>query len=248
MSVAMSRRNRYMVQDKTGAHVWRRGFVDQQRIDPVEVQRILSVGRAAYANATMRACARAWYARWDDLAGMLATTYNVSHDVARGVLCVLSAGCSVEENINYAVQSLATGTAVGFFGDSVRKAQAIMAGGDIVAIITEKSAYKIFHFYMNTRQRGAGDTYCTIDRWAFRTEMGDYAAEKVPNNLYDVCVRTWRFGARLFSIVTGEQWTPAQLQALDWEYDRALHGERPSTDVFAHAARCIAQQAAKVAA
>jgi hypothetical protein len=253
MAVVMTRRNRYTVQDgKTGAWAWKRGFVDQQRISPVEVKRILGVARAAYANAAMRACARVWYARWDDVAALLSREYGVSHDVARGVLCALSPGCSIEQNISYAVQSLATGKAVGFFGDSRRKAQAIMAGGDIISILDGKTGkLKVFNFYMNTVTHGQDTIYCTIDRWAWRTQSGDYSPENdsFDNNLYDVCVRTWCFAARLFSILTDEVWTPAYVQALCWEYDRVTHGERPSTDVIAYAEACIAaEETKKVAA
>ena len=164
-----------------------------------------------------------WYTTAREIAAALDPADPVR---AAAVLAVLSPRTSWPQNVRLAQDAYA-GRKVGALGANVRKAAAIIAGGDPEEIV---SGAKVRAFW-RTIVDPADPRAVVIDRHAF-----DVAVDAVTDDAtrgralgrkgaYDDLADLYRRAAKIVSRETGQTWTPAAVQAATWLYwrrERAL--------------------------
>lgn len=168
-----------------------------------------------------------WYATAREVAAALDPA-----DPARAaaVLAVLSPRTSWPLNVKLAQDAYA-GRKVGALGANVRKAAAILAGGDPEDIVSGDKVRAFWRTIVDPSDPRA----VVVDRHAF-----DVACDQVTSDAtrgaylgrkgkYAELADLYRRAARIISRETGQTWTPAAVQATTWVYwrrERALanHG------------------------
>lgn len=159
-----------------------------------------------------------WYATAREVAQTLDP-----HDPARAaaVLAVLSPRTSWPLNVRLAQDAYA-GRKVGALGANVRKAAAIIAGGDPEEIVSGSKVRAFWRTIVDPTDARA----VVIDRHAF-----DVACDRVTDDAtrgrylgrvgkYDELCDLYRRAAKIISRETGQTWTPAAVQATTWTYWR----------------------------
>lgn len=159
-----------------------------------------------------------WYATAREVATTLDPT-----DPARAaaVLAVLSPRTSWPQNVKLAQDAYA-GRKVGSLGANVRKAEALLAGGDPEDIVSGAKVRAFWRTIVDPTDPRA----VVIDRHAF-----DVACDQVTDDAtrgrylgrkgaYDELSDLYRRAAKIISKETGQAWTPAAVQATTWVYWR----------------------------
>lgn len=159
-----------------------------------------------------------WYATAREVAEQLDPTDPVR---AAAVIAVLSPRTSWPQNVRLAQDAYA-GRKVGALGANVRKAQALLAGADPEDIVTGAKVRAFWRTIVDPTDPRA----VVVDRHAF-----DVACDRVTDDAtrgrylgrvgkYDELADMYRRAARIISRETGQQWTPAAVQAATWVYWR----------------------------
>lgn len=159
-----------------------------------------------------------WYATAREVAAQLD-----SADPARAaaVLAVLSPRTSWPQNVKLAQDAYA-GRKVGALGANVRKAAAIIAGGDPEEIVSGDKVRAFWRTIVDPSDPRA----VVVDRHAF-----DVAVDAVTDDAtrgrylgrvgkYAELADLYRRAAKIISRETGQTWTPAAVQATTWVYWR----------------------------
>lgn len=157
-----------------------------------------------------------WYADARRIAGVFAEQYDVSVEVAAGVIAALSPLNSWGNNINLAGRFLAAGGLdAGYLRANLSKARMILAGA---AIKPTLSGLKTQNFFDSIVSAGA-DGVC-IDRHAYCLAVNDRSVSNdVPSlspKRYAEVVECYVKAARILSRELGQDITPAVVQSVTW--------------------------------
>lgn len=177
-----------------------------------------------------------WYADARRIAGVYAERYNVSVEVAAGVIAALSPLNSWGNNLNLAARFLeAGGLDAGYLKSNLAKARAILAGAPIEATL---SGLKVVNFYRSIVS--AGTEGICIDRHAYALAANDRAASnEIPSlspKRYAEYADAYARAAKILSRETGTSITPAQVQSVTWTLWRRLWWSEGAFDSHAMAA------------
>ena len=164
-----------------------------------------------------------WYKSAADIARIVAAGHDIDQSAGAGIIAALSPQSSWDENITRALAH-ADGDMVGAFGDALRKADAIAAGGRPADVLGGR---KVRSFWRNIDGR---DQYVTVDRHAVAIVYGRALSDreiKVLEKLgaYTIIAAAYRAAARRHGIA------PSTLQAITWLAWRRLKG-LADTDTF----------------
>lgn len=157
-----------------------------------------------------------WYADANRIARVYAERYEVSVEVAAGVIAALSPLNSWGNNLNLAARFLeAGGLDAGYLRANLAKARAILAGE---AIEPTLSGLKVVNFYRSIISAGA-EGVC-IDRHAYCLATNDRASSNdIPSlspKRYAELVECYVRAAKILSREMGQAITPAVVQSVTW--------------------------------
>lgn len=157
-----------------------------------------------------------WYADAHRIASIFAERYEVSVEVAAGVIAALSPLNSWGNNVNLAGRFLeAGGLEAGYLKKNLAKARAILAGADVE---TTLSGLKTINFYRSILSQGQ-DGLC-IDRHAYSLAVNDRSVSNdVPSlsaKRYDEVAERYRRAAKILSREVGQELSPAVVQSVTW--------------------------------
>lgn len=157
-----------------------------------------------------------WYADARRIAGVLAEQYDVTLDVAAGVIAALSPLNSWGSNVNLTARFLAAGGLdAGYLKANLAKARRILAGE---AIKPTLSGLKTQNFFDSIVSAGA-DGIC-IDRHAYCLAVNDRSVSNdVPSlspKRYAEVAECYTRAARILSRELGMVLTPAVVQSVTW--------------------------------
>lgn len=177
-----------------------------------------------------------WYADARRIAEVLAGQYDVTVNVAAGVIAALSPLNSWGNNVSLAARFLAAGGLdAGYLKANLAKARAILAGADV---LTTLSGLKVTNFYRSIVSAGA-DGIC-IDRHAYSLAVNDRSVSNdIPSlspKRYAEVAETYRRAARILSREMGMELAPAVVQSVTWTVWRSRYwadGAFDSHDVVA---------------
>jgi hypothetical protein len=116
------------------------------------------------ADDTVRAEGRAWYATAHELCASMARDSRRPLSVAAGVVAALSPQVEWSRNLELARRALSDGRASGALGGSCRKADAVLAGSNVLDVLRGP---KTRAFYTAILTAGTEGT-AVIDTWAVR--------------------------------------------------------------------------------
>lgn len=159
-----------------------------------------------------------WYADAYATAHEFAATYNVTPEVAAGVIAATSPLNSWVANVSIARRMLASkGTlTTGYLGSGLAKARAIMAGSPIIETLHSE---KISAFYACIVSNGLTDEVC-IDRHAYDIAVNerntDVTRPTIKGKRYAAVADAYVRAARILSREAGADISPAQVQAITW--------------------------------
>lgn len=157
-----------------------------------------------------------WYADARRIAGVLADQYDVTVDVAAGVIAALSPLNSWGNNVNLAARFLAAGGLdAGYLKANLAKARRILAGEPVKPTL---SGLKTQNFFDSIVSAGA-DGIC-IDRHAYCLAVNDRSVSNdVPSlspKRYAEVADCYVKAARILSRELGMVLTPAVVQSVTW--------------------------------
>lgn len=177
---------------------------------PVTMTRnILRVYRSA--TAEQRQAGIDWYRVAYETATGLASVYGTTPDIAAGVIAATSPLNSWGANVKLTERILAAGGLTsGYLSVGLRKADAILAGGDIPTILHSP---KVVNFYECIRANGLTSAVC-VDRHAYDIAVNirhtDGTRPSLTSKRYAAIADAYRrAGAR-------EGVSPAVMQAITW--------------------------------
>lgn len=135
-------------------------------------------------------------------------------DIARGagVIAALSPNKAWDVNMRLAARAFQDGEASGTLGTAVRKANAILAGADPLAVMG--NGLKTRNFYVNIAQPDSAEAV-TIDRHAYDIALGERNAENKRVGLTPT--RYAAFAAAYVEAAARLGVLPLQVQAVTWE-------------------------------
>lgn len=171
-----------------------------------------------------------WYADAYRIAGVFAERYNVSREVAAGVIAALSPLNAWGSNLNLAARFLdAGGLDAGYLKANLAKARAILAGAPIEKTL---SGLKVVNFYKSIISQGR-EGIC-LDRHAVCIAVND---RSISNNIpklspkkYAEIAECYVRAAKILSREIGEEITPAQTQSVTWTLHRRLYWSEGAFD------------------
>lgn len=157
-----------------------------------------------------------WYADARRFSDMYAERYNVTPEVAAGVIAALSPLNGWGANLNLAARFLeAGGLHAGYLGAQLTKARAILAGAPIERTL---SGLKTVNFYTSIITSGREGV--TIDRHAIALAINDRSisnnAPKLSAKRYAEFVEVYVRAAKIISRELETPITPAQAQSVSW--------------------------------
>lgn len=163
-----------------------------------------------------------WYADARRIAEVYAERYEVTPEIAAGVIAALSPMNGWGANLNLAARFLAAGGLdAGYLKANLAKARAILAGAEIVPTL---SGLKVTNFYRSIVSAGA-DGVC-IDRHAYSLAANDRAASNAVPSLspkrYAEYADAYVRAAKILSRESGVELTPAQVQSVTWTLWRRM--------------------------
>lgn len=182
-----------------------------------------------------RAAGFDWYADAYATAQEFAVAYNVTPEVAAGVIAATSPLNSWAANVAIARRMLASKGTLnsGYLGAGLLKARQIMAGANILATLKSE---KISAFYACIVSNGQTDEVC-IDRHAYdiavNTRNTDTTRPQLKGKRYAAIADAYREAARVISHESGAEITPAQVQAITWVAWRRRYWAEGAFDVKA---------------
>ena len=158
-----------------------------------------------------------WYADAYRIAGIFADRYEVTREVAAGVIAALSPLNSWGNNLNLAARFLeAGGLDAGYLKANLAKARAILAGAPIEATL---SGLKVVNFYRSIVSEGR-EGIC-LDRHAISLAHNDRSmSNDVPSlspKRYAELAEQYARAAKIVSRELGQTITPAVCQAITWK-------------------------------
>lgn len=158
-----------------------------------------------------------WYADAYRIAGIFADCYEVTREVAAGVIAALSPLNSWGANIALSARFLeAGGLDAGYLRANLAKARAILAGAPIEATL---SGLKVVNFYRSIVSEGR-EGIC-LDRHAISLAHNDRSmSNDVPSlspKRYAELAEQYARAAKIMSRELGQAITPAVCQAVTWK-------------------------------
>jgi hypothetical protein len=170
---------------------------------------ILRVYRSA--TPAQIAAGREWYAEAHRVAHTLAGRYGVTPDQAAGVIAATSPLNSWAANVRISERILAAGgLSEGYLTVGLRKADAILAGADIVATLKSD---KVVNFFECIRANGETQAVC-VDRHAADIALGvrhtDATRPSIKGRRYAELADAYRRAGARVGV------SPAVLQAITW--------------------------------
>lgn len=162
-----------------------------------------------------------WYADARRIAGVFSERYEVSVEVAAGVIAALSPLNSWGNNINLAGRFLAAGGLdAGYLKANLAKARAILAGAPVEPTL---SGLKVTNFYRSILSEGA-EGIC-IDRHAYALAVNDRSVSNdIPSlspKRYAEVSDCYARAAKILAREYGMPLTPAVVQSITWVVWRA---------------------------
>lgn len=181
------------------------------------------------ASQEARAEGMRWYAVARAEAEAMADGTGLSIEAACAIVAVLSPMLSWKRNLVVARTVCERGEATGVLRANLAKAQRILAGDPVEAVVTGD---KVSAFYRNILSAGQ-DEGVTVDRHAIDVAHGIRHGEaerpQPGKRAYREYAEAYTRAARILSREMGEHVTPAMIQAVTWVTWRSRHAWREGT-------------------
>lgn len=173
---------------------------------------------------------REWYSNANEYASALALKYNIHVESAAGIIAALSPNNRWSRNLIDAealIKVCASGgnpedVKVATFNKNKAKAIAILQGEDPFHVLGGRKVCAFFQCIMGV------DAVC-VDGHAYSIWLGQrVATTKTPSigaKLYEQIANDYRKATEQINNITGQHFTPAQVQAVTWVVWRNLNHE-----------------------
>lgn len=173
---------------------------------------------------------REWYSNANEYACALAYKYNIHVESAAGIIAALSPNNRWSRNLTDAealIQAYANGgdpgdVKVTTFNKNKAKAIAILEGADPLDVLGGRKVRAFYECIMDV------DAVC-VDGHAYSIWLGQrVATTKTPSisaKLYEQIADDYRKATAQINNITGQHFTPAQVQAVTWVVWRNLSHE-----------------------
>jgi hypothetical protein len=172
-----------------------------------------------------------WYRDAYEIAGALAVKNGTTVEVAAGIIAALSPLQSWGANVNLAARFMAAGgLSEGYLKNGLAKANQILKGAQVLNVL---SGLKVRNFYLGIASQGTLGVCLDRHSWSVACgyRFGNFMPTLTPKR-YAAGVEAYTRAARILSKEYGEEFTPAQVQAVTWKLYRRMYWSDGAFDSF----------------